>query len=164
MWPESGEKLNGFLGEGQSLSVNLDRLGSLLLWMAQLSASTLKRFGERLQLQSSHIHMQQPPLVREQPASLIPNLAGQRAAICLHLPPQEARASRGHWGPRGPWPRPSRQANQAILLVLANVDESHAQPHLWVGLRQGEAMGRILLREGYCETSKPLDKFHSFTQ
>ena len=26
MWPESGEKLNDFLGERQGLSVNLDRL------------------------------------------------------------------------------------------------------------------------------------------
>lgn len=32
MWPESGEKLNGFLGESQGLSVNLDGLCSLLHW------------------------------------------------------------------------------------------------------------------------------------
>ena len=37
MWPESGEKLNDFLGESQGLSVNLDRLCSLLHWPAQPS-------------------------------------------------------------------------------------------------------------------------------
>lgn len=38
--------------------------------------------------------------------------------------------------------------NQSRELVLANVGERYTQPHLWVGLGQGEAMGRILLREG----------------
>lgn len=33
MWPESGEKLNGFLGESQGLSVNLEGLCSLLHWL-----------------------------------------------------------------------------------------------------------------------------------
>lgn len=79
MGPESGEKLNGFLGEGQGLSVNLDRFSSLLHWTAQLSASSLMRlwWGRGgLGLQSSHTHTEEPPLFRERPASLIPNPAG----------------------------------------------------------------------------------------
>lgn len=47
MWPESGEKLNDFLGESQGLSVNLDRLCGLLHWPAQLCRPAPLRLRRR---------------------------------------------------------------------------------------------------------------------
>lgn len=65
MGPESGEKLNGFLREGQGLSVNLDRFGSLLRWMAPaLCQQPRQARGRAPAPELTHPHRAAPSLQR----------------------------------------------------------------------------------------------------
>lgn len=140
MWPESGEKLNDFLGESQGLSVNLDRLCSLLRWPAQPSeplprgsgrdsssaAHTLTRSSPTIQRTAGFPHA--PPCRLE--SWHLPSIASPRS-LCLQPSPGST------------WTLPPGRPSE---LVLASVDERQGQPYLWVRLRQ-ETVGKILGRE-----------------
>lgn len=140
MWPESGEKLNDFLGESQGLSVNLDRLCSLPHWRgSSLLARSPGAPGEGLR-STPHTPTQNSPHFSNNSRLPYTLFAGWRARDFHLLPLQDPCASRGTGVHQNHAP-PTKQTQGS---VPASVDKRQARSYMGVSVSQ-ETMGRILV-------------------